>query len=391
MNIAIIIPTLGGGGAEHVAKIIGDYYVRQGNKVYYFLLKTGVRQVYQVLGQVIHTGIKRSTSENIFGNPEILFKLVKASFKLRILKRKYEIDVAISFMEECNYMNILSKGREKVITRICTILSQDADWINFLYDKRMIQFFYPKSDKVVVMSNYAVNDMHNNFKLPLKKMVKIENPVLPPEKYDKEKEWKYGNKVIVAVGRLASEKQHDRIMKAFSYVYKNEPSSRLLILGAGPKEKYLKKIRKIYQLENQVIFEGFRTDISYYLKNSRVFVMASSVEGFPNSMLEAMSNGLPVITTNTPGGCGEIVGNKKMENMNDNNISYCPFGILTPYISGRMKIDNHLTKEEYALAKAMLNIVKDDSLYEKYNRQSLKRASMYSIEKIMPKWNKILY
>lgn len=390
MNMAIIIPTLGGGGAERVAKIIGDYYVGQGNRVYYFLEKTDIRQTYQVRGQVIHTGIRRSTAENIFGKPEILAKLVKASYKMRMLKRKYEIDVAISFMEECNYINILSKGREKVITRICTILSQDADWINFLYDKRMIRYFYPKADKVVVMSKYAVNDMHINFNLPLKKMVKIANPVLPPEKDDIDGEWKYGNRVIIAVGRLASEKQHDRIIKAFSYVYLNEPSSRLLILGMGPKENYLKKIRKEYQLENQVIFAGFKNNISYYLKKSRAFVMASSVEGFPNSLLEAMSNGLPVITTDTPGGCGEIVGKRNIEKMND-DIRYCSFGIITPYMSGPVQIDSHLTNEEYALARAMLNIVKDDSLHEKYSRRSLRRASMYSIKNIMPKWDKILF
>lgn len=118
--------------------------------------------------------------------------------------------------------------------------------------------------------------------------------------------------------------------------------------------------------------------------------MASSVEGFPNSLLEAMSNGLPVITTDTPGGCGEIVGKRNIEKMND-DIRYCSFGILTPYMSGPVQIDSHLTNEEYALARAMLNIVKDDSLHEKYSRRSLRRASMYSIKNIMPKWDKILF
>ena len=37
MNIAILIPELGGGGAERVAQILGDYYVEKGNNVYYFI------------------------------------------------------------------------------------------------------------------------------------------------------------------------------------------------------------------------------------------------------------------------------------------------------------------------------------------------------------------
>ncbi len=390
MNIAIIIRTLGSGGAERVAKIIGDYYADQGNEVYYFLAKTYNRQVYQVKGKVIHTGIESSISDIVFGNPQILWKLFRSSFKLRTLKKKYKIDAAISFMEECNYLNILSKGREKVITRICTILSQEAEWTNFLYNKRMIQFFYPKADRVVVMSNYAVDDMYQNFKLPLKKMVKIPNPVLPPEQYETDTSWKYGNKVVIAVGRLASEKQQDRIIKAFSYVAAHEPETRLVILGTGPKEKYLKMVRKNYHLEERVLFEGLRNNVSYYLKNSRVFVMASLVEGFPNSMLEAMACGVPVITSDTPGGCGELIGKAKTEYI-CNNVKHCAYGILTPYMHGTVQIDSSLTMEEQALAQAMLAVVEDDKLYDKYSRRSLKRAAMHSMERIMPKWDRLLY
>lgn len=69
MNIAILIQTLGGGGAERVAQIIGDYYVEQGHNVYYFLGDTDIKQVYPVKGQIVNTGIKSCGSNNFLEMP----------------------------------------------------------------------------------------------------------------------------------------------------------------------------------------------------------------------------------------------------------------------------------------------------------------------------------
>ena len=58
MNIAILINSLSGGGAERVAALVGDYYVGQGHNVYYFLGNYGLRQKYDVKGKVIKSDIR---------------------------------------------------------------------------------------------------------------------------------------------------------------------------------------------------------------------------------------------------------------------------------------------------------------------------------------------
>lgn len=389
MNIAILIQTLGGGGAERVAQIIGDYYVNRGNNVYYFLGHTSVKPVYHVKGQIVDTGIKGCLSNNVFGNIQALGKLFLASLQMRKWKRKYQIDVAVSFMEEFNYLNILSKGREKVITRICTILSQEGEWVNLFFRKDIVHFFYPKSDRIVVMSDYAKRDMHSNFNIPIHKMVKIPNPVASANILDSSTGWEYGDKVIITVGRLAPEKQQERIIRAFSYVAASEKDARLLILGTGPNEGYLKNAAYKYKVKEKVIFAGFKSDVTYYLQNSKAFVLASRLEGFPNGMIEAMANGLPVVTTDAPGGCGEIVG-KKGGAGTCKDIEHCLYGILTPHISGPIHSGSELTREEHLLGQAMLELVTNDELCEKYGERSKKRAAMYDIDRIMKIWNRLL-
>lgn len=392
MNIAILIPSLGGGGAERASQILGNYYVEQGYKVYYFLADTKDRQDYWVKGRIIQTDIDLNWGGwNL--TIEEAAKVIISALKLRKLKRKYKIDVAISFMEAFNYINVISKGREKVITSVRGVLSvyekQYAQ--SWMYKRNVISFFYMRSDKLVVLSRHAFDEMHAQYKIPQNLMTLIPNMLIKNvSERSIEKDWIYGKKTVICIGRLHPEKQHERIIRAFSYVCLKEPDARLIILGQGQQLHFLKGICIRYQIMDKVSFVGFTDHVSYYLEHSRVFVMASQVDCFPNSMLEAMNYGVPVITTDAPGGCGEIIG--KAKTVTDiNTITFCKYGILTPNISyEKLKSGSSLLKEEKILGDAILKVLTDETIYERYRRQSLKRADMYSIDKIIKRWNRVL-
>lgn len=389
MNIAILIPELGGGGAERVAQILGNYYVEKGNKVYYFIADTNIKQDYPVKGEIIQTNIK-SCMQGELSDAQRMMKLFCASLKMRKLKAQYKIDVAISFMEEFNYLNILSKGKERVIVRVCTILSEREELKGFLYKKKLVQFFYTKADKVIVMSQYALNDMHNHYGIPLRKLIKIPNPASDLGAYESENLWPFGMKAVICIGRLEPVKQHERTIRAFSYVVQREPDARLIILGKGSQLYYLKSICKSCKIEKHVDFIGFTNNISYYLEHARVFVIASKVEGFPNSMIEAMHHGVPVITTDSPGACGEIVGKPK-EVVDNNTFTLCKYGILTPrMLDKRQKAGSKLSEQEIILGEAMLKVLTQDDIYEKYRKRSYRRADMFDINKVMKKWDSIM-
>ena len=185
-------------------------------------------------------------------------------------------------------------------------------------------------------------------------------------------------------------KQQERIIRAFSCVCGVEPDARLVILGKGSQLRYLKGISKKSNVEGRVFFEGFTDNITHYLEHARAFVMASKVEGFPNSMVEAMNCGVPVITTDSPGACGEIVG--KPKDLDEaKTLTFCRYGILTPDIpGGKLNPDSPLTEQEAILGKAMLKVLSEDKIYEKYRMQSFKRAEMFRIEKVISRWNGII-
>lgn len=390
MNIAILIPELGGGGAERVAQILGDYYVDRGEKVFYFLQDLNIRQDYPVKGQIIKTRIRSCMEENDVSDIQRMMRLIRSSLQMRRLKRQYHIDAAISFMEEFNYINVLSKGREKVIARVCTILSTRKELNGFLYKKGIVRFFYSRADRVVVMSRYAWKDMCGFYGVPQKKLIRIPNPVVDHLEWRDEEEWKYGEKAFVCMGRLEGVKQQERIIRAFSYTAAYESQTKLLVLGKGPNLNYLRRLCSELRIEDKVIFAGFTDRPAYYLKHAKAFVMASKVEGFPNSMIEAMSCGIPVITTDSPGACGEIVGKPQTIEHVD-SMMCCKYGILTPDMpEGKVKTGDSLTEQEMILGKAMLRILTRDRECEVYRKRSLKRAHMYSIDKVIQKWNRLI-
>lgn len=384
MNIAILVPSLGIGGAERVAAFLGNYYYEKGYHVFYFLLANCGKSFFPAKGTIVKTHV---FSPFLRGERnDIVRELAFAARSYRKLKKRYRIDVAISFMETCNYINICSKGREKVVISVRTVLSERNECKGILLNKNWIKTLYNRADQVVAVSEYVKNDLSKKYAIRDKKLVAIPNISVLYESIHEDLPWEYGVKTIVSVGRLDPIKQHERMIRAFSYVSKRQPEARLLLVGGGNQLNYLKDICKKMQIEDNVIFIGESTDVGYYLHHARAFVMSSRVDGFPNAMVEAMACGVPVITTDSRGGCGEIVGKVKSAD----GIQYCKYGILTPHMEGKPPEQILLTREEKMLGEGMLQLLEDEELHKKYSDRARRRAEDYSEEKIMARWDQIV-
>jgi len=113
----------------------------------------------------------------------------------------------------------------------------------------------------------------------------------------------------VFVGRLDKQKDPLLLLEGFNSLSSElKNKSQISIIGEGPKRKKLEDFIKENGLEDKVILLGdlSREEVFEFLRKSDIFVLTSNWEGFPRSILEAMSSSLAVIATDV-GGVREAV------------------------------------------------------------------------------------
>lgn len=113
-------------------------------------------------------------------------------------------------------------------------------------------------------------------------------------------------KVIGTVTRLREEKGNKYLLEAAAEVLKLFPKTIFLIVGDGPLREELQNICKKLNLEKNVIFYGFSSDIRTLYSVFDIKVVASVNEGFSFALIEAMAMGKAIISTNV-GGPKEII------------------------------------------------------------------------------------
>lgn len=106
--------------------------------------------------------------------------------------------------------------------------------------------------------------------------------------------------LAIFTGRLVHRKGVDVLLEAWSCC-QHEGDARLLIAGAGPAEESLRTQARALGVESRVCFLGELDDVAPYLQAADIYAFASRGEGLPNSVLEAMATGLPIVATRIGG------------------------------------------------------------------------------------------
>lgn len=169
---------------------------------------------------------------------------------------------------------------------------------------------------------------------------------------------------IVSVGRLHLEKGFVRLIECFSKV-ESSNDWKLVLAGTGVHEDEIKQKAKAYNISDKVIFTGKVADVDTLLLKSKIFVLSSHKEGYPNALCEAMSAGLACIAFDIVAGPKDII----KDGVN---------GILVP--------DNDLK----TMADKIQLLINDNQYRESLGKIAKEIAVSNSIEKIGDQFIKFL-
>lgn len=339
MKIAILIYSLGGGGAERVVSQFLQYLKEQNIEVKLVLMNRTI--VYEIPKEVsIHYLENSNPSElGIFK----FLKLPYLAFRYYKFLRDEKMTVSLSFLTRPNYINILANSfnlKRKVILSERSNPSVQYGETSFhsVINTILIKKMFAKSNGIIANSEGNRQELIYNFGIPEDKIITIHNPI-DIDKISKSNPIKnfydpnYFN--FISVGRLNEGKNQQLLLRALHEV-KNK-KIRLYIFGEGELDSFLKKYIIQLNLENQVFLKGFSTDIFSYLKGADAFLFGSNHEGFPNVLIEAMACELPIVTTNCPSGPSEIMEAYKMKQSVKN--IFTQYGILVPVNEKNLMID----------------------------------------------------
>ncbi len=368
-NILFLIESLRDGGSEKSISNVATEISKKHNII--LVVANNKNKDYTFNGNIIE--IKEFLSHN----PIKRFIGIK---KLKKIKKDNKIDISISYLTAYNLYNVLSKYKDKTFISVRNHLSTKKEGI---IAKLGTIYSNKKANKIICCSKSVQTDQINNFRAKREKTIVIENYVNTRKKNNIKK-----NNTIITIGRLTKHKGQEHSIKAMTQVIKKIQDAKLLILGRGENKSYLEELIKKYHLENNVELIGFTKEIEKYFSKAKIFVLTSDYEGFSNSLIEAMSYSLPVITTNSPGGNSEILTEEEYKK-GSNKVIHSKYGILIPTFTNEHNI-KEITKNEKILSKEIINLLTNKKDYNYYKNKSKERSNYYNKNKIIKKWLTII-
>jgi len=251
--------------------------------------------------------------------------------RLRGLKRQLGATVCISHLEGADYVNLLSKGSEKVVLCIHGSKLHDQNItgpVGWLRKNVLMPALYNRADKIVTVSRDINPELIHGFGVRPEKLLTINNffevsqiEARSHEPLSAAEAAVYAaGPVLVTSGRLTIQKNQAPLLDVFKQVQEQHPTARLVFVGDGELRDELTSHARRLGLrvfaawealaltpDYDVYFLGLQANPFKYLRPATAFVFPSAWEGFPMALGEAMACGLPVLSTDCPTGPREML------------------------------------------------------------------------------------
>ena len=179
------------------------------------------------------------------------------------------------------------------------------------FRKWIAGFVIRRADRIRVVSERLKRELDSRFKIQDSRMyiLPVYTQIEIPERTTKRKTVPYPF-TFLTVGRLVSVKNIALQIRAFAKLAKMVPHIQLRIVGDGPLKEVLKAEVRSLDLQDQIIFEGYQTEVNRFYEEADAFLLTSDSEGWGRVVLEAAAHRLPIIMTNV-GLAQEVIKNEE--------------------------------------------------------------------------------
>ena len=223
---------------------------------------------------------------------------------------------------------------------------------------RPTRFALEQSDAVTAVSRYLADETHLMF--GVRKEVEVIPNFVDTERFrpSGQKRWHErgdAERVLVHVSNFRPVKRVADVVRAFAAIQRQVPA-RLLLVGDGPDREHALAVAADLGCSHRVEHLGVHDRLEEVLQQADLFLSASETESFGLSMLEAMSCGVPCVST-AVGGVHEVLGDT---------------GLLTPF------------GDPEALAAAAMRLLTDGTLHAKLAAAARARAvELFATERVV--------
>lgn len=392
----MLIPSLGGGGAERIVLDLANGLAKNGHTVEVFVLEQTVS--YEVPGEIKIRYLQR------LDNDKPLFwkglSLLVAFKRLYVILKNEGHDCVIGHMERCSSLVLFTPPGTKGILAIHNYLEQSLAAKSFAkkyFARALYKMAAALRRPIFFVSEVARNNALHFFGFAAENTVAIPNfaqiEEIRRESLQGSLHWEktLTGKSIVTAGRLIEQKGHWHLIRAFSTVIKTVPDAMLFIFGEGPLRHRLQHLIRQYELEANIILPGFTNEVFYLLRNARVFALPSLYEGMPIVLLEALACEAAIITTDCKSGPREILAPGTSLDMVAEKPEMYSSGILVPPFDGIWRdAELPLTKAETHLSDALVRLLEDEPLNMALRDGAAQRAEHYTLASGVKRWEDAL-
>ncbi len=380
-RIALLTPSLQFGGAERVLAITSNLLTKAGYDVY-ILVYDNDDISYEYSGRLINLKSK-AKSNFVLRVVTRLERIVKMSY----YNYKYKFGTVISLLYSANIVNYYSIGKTQKILSCRGYTDYKAN--GYKYSKMIKNI-----DSFIVQTDKMKSDFSDKFNIDQSKLKVIANPFDVNDIVEKSTEdveieimnFINSHTTICTVGSFKRDKGYWHLIKSFIEVKKNIKNAGLIFIGHnGELENSLKDMVKRSGLEKDIIFLGHTRNPFKYVANCALYVCTSLNEGFPNSLVESMACGIPVLSTDCLTGPREILSDRKFEDQ-ITEVKNEKYGVLVPRLDEELNTDiTVIDSSDKILSNAIIDLLKNKEMLASYSKRGRERAYQFGLEKYLEK------